>query len=222
MVVDVDNLGQLPTSAAWAAAFLEVIMISCIFCPPGCGKSSVLTLIAQEELKRIRSGKSKYTAVYTNFDCQDCLKIDFRDLGHYYYHDCLIILDELTLSADNRSWKSFPQESKEFICLHRHFGVDLIYSVQDWSRAEKTIRENTVQLFYCNRFLWWSIVRPIYRTITINEYVGDLIMGYRFPRLNELIGSLKIYYIKKAWRYYDSFDKYGFDALPTPQNLKWH
>lgn len=198
-------------------------MISCIFGPPGCGKSSVLTLIAQKELKRIQRGKSKYKAVYTNFDCKNCLKIDFRQLGNYYYHDCLIILDELTLSADNRSWKTFPQQSKEFICLHRHFNIDIIYSVQDWSRAEKTIRENTVNLFYCNRFLIWTVTRPIFRTIVINEYIGDLICGYRFPTLTELLGGgLHFYFIRRAWKYYDSFDKYGFDLLPDPEQKKWH
>lgn len=197
-------------------------MITALFGPPGCGKSSVLTLIAQKELVKIRKGKSRYKHVYTNFDCKNCLKVDFFNLGHYYYHDCLIILDELTLSADNRSWKSFPEETKQFICLHRHFNIDIIYTVQDWSRAEKTIRENTVSLYYLNRFLFWSISRPIYRTICVNEYIGDLIMGYRFPTFRELIfGGFHIYPIFKAWRYYNSFDKYGFDALPAPDMKKW-
>lgn len=198
-------------------------MISCVFGPPGCGKSSVLTLIAQKELKRIAKGKSKYRAVYTNFDCLGCYQIDFKKFGRYYYHDCLILLDELTLSADNRDWKTFPQEAKQFICLHRHFDIDIWVSVQDYSRMEKTVRENCVQLFYCNRFLLsFSTLRPIYRTICINEYVGDLIQGYRFPTFSELIfGGIKIYCIRKAWKYYDSYDKYGFDVLPTPQMVKW-
>lgn len=196
--------------------------ISCYFGPPGCGKSSILTLLALHELKLIKKNKSKYKAVYTNFDVPGCYKISFWDLGKYYYHDALIILDELTLSADNRSWKTFPECAKQFICLHRHFNIDIIYTVQDWSRAEKTIRENTVTLFYCDRFLFWSISRPIFRTIAINEYIGDLIQGYRFPSFWELIsGNLHFYYIKKAWKYYNSYDKYGFDTLPDPQDEYW-
>lgn len=197
-------------------------LISALFGPPGCGKSSVLTLMAQKELKRIRKGKSKYNVVYTNFPCSGCAKIDFFDLGKRYYHDCLIILDELTLSADSRDFKKFPQKSKEFITLHRHFSIDIVYSVQDWSRAEKTIRENTVQLRYINNLIWFASSRPIYRTICINEMVGDLIMGYRFPTFFELItGGLKIYPIFKAWKYYNSFDKYGFDELPDPAVEIW-
>lgn len=197
-------------------------MISCYFGPPGCGKSSVLTLKAQKELKLIAKGKSKYKHVYTNFPCSGCEKIDFLLLGNYYYRDSLIILDELTLCADNRDWKTFNKQSKEFITLHRHFNIDIIYSVQDWSRCEKTIRENTVGLYYVTNFLWWSRVRPIYRTININEYMGDLIMGYRFPDLTEALLNGRIYYIKSAWKYYNSFDKYGFDLLPDPKSEKWN
>ena len=35
-------------------------MITALFGPPGCGKSSVLTLIAQKELVKIRKGKSTF------------------------------------------------------------------------------------------------------------------------------------------------------------------
>lgn len=196
--------------------------ISAFFGPPGSGKSSVLTLIAQKELKRISKCKSKYQSVYTNFPCSGCQIIDFSNLGNFYYHDCLILLDELTLSADSRDFKNFPQKSKEFITLHRHFHIDIIYTVQDWSRAEKTIRENTVSLYYVNNLFWFSVVRPIYRTICINEMVGDLIMGYRFPTMTELLtGGFKLYPIFRAWKYYNSYDKYGFDELPEPKKQLW-
>ena len=198
-------------------------MISCLFGPPGCGKSSVLTLIAQKELKRIANKKSKYKYVYTNFPCAGCGKIEFGRLGDFYYHDALILLDELTLSADSRDYKTFPRKAKEFITLHRHFGIDIIFAVQDYSRAEKTIRECCVNLYYITSFLGlFSVSRPIYRTIAINEYVGDLIMGYRFPTLSELLGGgLKFYPIFRARRYYDSYDKFGFDKLPSPPSDHW-
>ena len=103
-------------------------MISCYFGSPGCGKSSILTLIAQTELKRIKKGKSKYKHVYTNFPCSNCEKIDFFNLGNSYYHDALIILDEVTLSADSRDWKNLSKQQKEFkidqSCDHRENGDD--------------------------------------------------------------------------------------------------
>ena len=47
---------------------------------PGCGKTTVLTALAQKELKKISKGKSKYDRVLTNFECEGCYKIDFNDL----------------------------------------------------------------------------------------------------------------------------------------------
>lgn len=195
--------------------------VSAYFGCPGCGKSSILTLIAQKELKRIAKGKSKYTAVYTNFPCSGCIKFRFSDLGKVYFHNCLMLIDEVTLDADSRNYKNFPQHTKEWFCLHRHFGVDCIYSLQDWSRADKTIRELTTSLYYVDKFLIWSIARPIFRTISINDMIGDLIMGYRFPNFWEAIGNVKIYRISKAWTFYNSFDKYGFDELPPPATERW-
>ena len=196
-------------------------MISCYFGSPGCGKSSILTLIAQTELKRIKKGKSKYKHVYTNFPCSNCEKIDFFNLGNSYYHDALIILDEVTLSADSRDWKNLSKQQKEFITLHRHFNIDIIYSVQDWSRCEKTLRTNTVGLYYVSNYIWFAKVQPIFRTININEYMGDLIMGYRFPDFFEQVLNGRFYYIKSAWKYYNSYDKYGFDKLPDPVSDIW-
>lgn len=215
---------KLPANEVPAAHGEEdpYMSISAYFGPPGCGKTSVLTLIAQKELKRISKGKSKYKYVYTNFPCKGCLSISFMDFGYYYYHDCLILLDELTLSADSRDWKNLPDKAKQFITLHRHFKIDLIYNVQDWSRCEKTMRTNTTSLFYLSPFLSWTIARPIYRTININEYMSEIVMGYRFPHLSELIsGGTKFYPIKKARKYFNSFDTYGFDLLPDPKSSSW-
>ena len=47
-------------------------MITCYFGVPGCGKTTLLTKIAQKELKRIKRCKSPYNHVLTNFYCQGC------------------------------------------------------------------------------------------------------------------------------------------------------
>ena len=59
-------------------------MITCYFGVPGCGKTTLLTKIAQMELKRINRGKSPYNHVLTNFYCQGCEMVDFKDLGSKY------------------------------------------------------------------------------------------------------------------------------------------
>lgn len=90
-------------------------MVSGYFGVPGCGKSTMLTKFAQKELRRIRAGKSSYDHVLTNFYCEGCEKIDFRDLGKYKMYNCLILLDELTLDSDSRDYKSFSLSAKKFL-----------------------------------------------------------------------------------------------------------
>lgn len=199
-------------------------MIQMFFGLPGSGKSSLLAYFAQRENKKIIKGKSKYRAVYSNFYISGCYQLKYSDLGKYYLHDCLILLDELTLEQDSREWKTESKDLKEFIVLHRHFKVDIIVALQDFSRCPKTIRNCVTSLYYLD---YWGFgfarTRRIYRTITINEYIGELIMGYRFREgFYEFLEDLKgFYYVKKAWGLYDTHDLMGFDKKPEYFMILW-
>lgn len=203
-------------------------MIKCFFSPPGSGKTSVLTLIARREYERAKKGKSKYWHIYTNYPCQDMLQIKLQDLGKYYVHDSLIILDEVTLDLDSRQWKEVSKGLKDFICLHRHLNNDIIYAVQDWSRAEKTLREQTVELYYLQRspvpfFNRWVTAKRIFRKLTINEFSSEITLGYRF---SDWIDALfqhcnQRFYLPKSWQYFDTNDTYGLDLRPEMPTKKW-
>lgn len=203
-------------------------MITGYFCPPGGGKSSVLTLIAQREYARAKKGKSRYFHIYTNFPCKDMLQISLQDLGKFYIHDSLIILDEVTLDLDSRDWKQVSRGLKEFIVLHRHLGNDIIWAAQDQSRCEKTLRENTVVLYYLKRsplpfFNRWVHAKRIFRKLTINEFSSEIVLGYRFSDwLDGLIQRCnQSFYIPKAWKYYDTNDSYGLDQRSEMPTKKW-
>lgn len=107
-----------------------IILITAFFAPPGAGKTCVLSLIANKELKNIAKGKSKYKYVFTNFACQGTYKISVNDLAKYYVHDALIILDEVTMELDSRSWKDVQRGLVDYIVTHRHVGCDIVYAVQ--------------------------------------------------------------------------------------------
>lgn len=105
-------------------------MITAYFAPPGAGKTCVLSLIANRELKRIRRGKSPYKRVYTNYPCKGTYRIRVNDLSQYFITDSLILLDEVTLELDSRQWKDVNRGLIQFITVHRHLGNDIIYAVQ--------------------------------------------------------------------------------------------
>lgn len=203
-------------------------MVSGYFGVPGCGKSTMLTKFAQKELRRIRAGKSPYDHVLTNFYCAGCEKIDFSDLGKYKMFNCLILLDELTLDSDSRDYKSFSLSTKKFFTLHRHLHCDIIYFVQDFSRVDKTIRNVTYDLWYVQRsvvpfFKNFCKARRIFRNVVINEFTGELIMGYRFSKFLERIftKTVRITWLPKWFKYFDSYDCSDFDELTEYVYIPW-
>jgi len=110
-------------------------MIKCYFGVPGCGKTTTLVKVARKEQKRL---KKRYKEIYTiNFQCVGCIPIEFNDLKEYKFNDALILIDEITMDADNRSFKTFPKEIRDFFILHRHLGVDIIYATQNYENVDK-------------------------------------------------------------------------------------
>lgn len=203
-------------------------MITGYFGVPGCGKTTILTSIAQKELKKIKKGKSKYEQVYTNFYCQGCKKIDFKQLKDYRIDNGLILLDEISLDADNREYKTFPFEIRNFFILHRHLGDDIIYFTQDYGKVDKVIRSLTNDLYYTTKSAVpilnnWSVSKQIYRNITINEYTSELTLGYRFATILEKIfgKTKKITYRPKWYKYFDSFDEMQMKDIPKLPLEEW-
>ena len=103
-----------------------ITLITCYFGVPGVGKTTLLTKIAVKAIKRMNRGKGNYEQVYTNFYCKGALRLDFNDLDKYKITNSLILLDEITMDADNRDFKNFPVGIRDFFILHRHLGNDII------------------------------------------------------------------------------------------------
>ena len=197
-------------------------MISVYFGVPGCGKTTILTSIAQKELRLLAKGKSCYEHVLTNFYCLGCEKVDFSDLGTYFISHSLILIDEVTLYADSRDFKAFSKNLRDFFTLHRHVFCDIIVFCQDYSRMDKTIRELAYDLWYVTKpvlpfFRNFSISRRIFRNISINEYTSDLVLGYRFSKWMERLFSkvVRFTWRPKWYKYFDSFDPGVLQLRPS-------
>ena len=203
-------------------------MITGYFGVPGVGKTTSATRIARKELRRIKLGLSRYKHVYTNFYCKGCKQIAYNDLKFYKVYDSLLIFDELTLDADNRKFKDFSDEHRDFFILHRHLGVDIIYFTQDYSKIDAKIRALTQELWYMSRtvvpfFRRWSSAKRIYRSITINEHTGDLIMGYRFCNFFESLftSNFKLIYRPSWYKFFNSYDESILESRPVFQSRNW-
>lgn len=189
-------------------------MITCYFGVPGVGKTTLLTMFARREIKRIKKGKSKYRDVYTNFECPDCKMIQFKDLDEHKVYNGLILLDELMLDADNRNYKSFPLGIRDFLTLHRKLGCDIVYATQAYDKVDTKIRALTQDLWYMSRSVVpllgeFTRAKRIYRTISITELNGELVMGYRFANFLErlFVSNHKLVFRRLYYKYFDSYDE---------------
>ena len=202
-------------------------MISGYFGSPGAGKSTVLAKICVRERKR-----GRYDHIYTNFYVKGFEKLDFSDLGKYHFKNSLIVLDELTVDADNRDFKNFSSKVRDFLIYHRHCGCNVVYATQDYGSVDKKIRNLTEELYYIRSI---SVALPllrklfpiskasrIFRTIDIDDHAHDIVYGYRFGTLFERIFGRVSFFVWRP-RYYKMFDSFSdpFTSRPDMPSVKW-
>lgn len=180
---------------------------------PGAGKTTVLTMIAQRSLRGLETlGIPSSDMVFTTFPCPGCYQLDFNLLGKVNFHDCTMIIDEISLYADNRNFKQFSDALLYFFKLHRHFHINLVWCSQSATDADKKIRAVTERSYIIDKFFWWTLIKPIYKYHTVVS--GE--PGERF----ELAPVFDwVWCFRPRWyRYFDSFDT---KPLPEPDLLLW-
>lgn len=155
-------------------------MITGVFGLPGSGKSTFLAWCASRALRgkyvsigfpglRLTSFKS-FDKVYSNFPIRGCYPLDFDKLGVCEYTDCLILIDEVSLLADSRSFKSFADSTKLFFTMHRHWNVDIIWCGQSYMDCDVKIRRITEQLCFIE-YSWFgrSKITPIFPVLGLSD-----------------------------------------------------
>ncbi len=183
-------------------------MIKCYFGVPGCGKSTIL-------VKEYIKNKRKYDHIYTiNLVIKGVKKITKEDLELYMFRNTLILWDEITIDADNREFKSFSRDLRDFFILHRHLGCDIIYATQNFEKVDKIVRDLTCELWYMSKsviplFRSFTSAKRIYRNININEFTSDLTLGYRFCNFLEsiFVSNYKLVFRPFYYRLFDTHDE---------------
>ena len=195
-------------------------MIKGYFGVPGSGKTTILAKCGIKELNRL---KKRYKNIYTiNFKLSGCTEIEWNDLAVYKMYNCLILIDEISTLADNREFKSFMKEHRDFFIMHRHLGIDIVWATQNYEKVDKTIREMTQELWYISRSVvpilgHFTRGKKIYRQININEHTSELTLGYRFCNFLEGFFAVnnEIVYRKKYYKYFDSYDELMLKDRPV-------
>ena len=183
-------------------------MIKAYFGVPGCGKSTIL-------VREYKKNKRRYDHIYTiNIQIRGVQMISKEDLEKYKFKNTLILWDEITMDADNREFKTFSKELRDFFLLHRHLGCDIIYATQNFENVDKKVRDLTSELWYMSKsvvpFLKsFTSAKRIYRSININEHTSELTLGYRFCNFIEslFVSNFKLVFRPIYYRYFDTHDE---------------
>lgn len=196
-------------------------MISLFFGLPGCGKTTIMTSIAFREARR-----KKYKNVYCNVHVKipGVTYIDNNCIGVYDLSDCLLLIDEATLFADSRDYKSFDKSKLTYFLEHRHYNADIFLFTQQWDGVDRKIRVITDRVFYVFKtpltgFLFSKYYRIPYGIIIPDkkhngEKLGEIIQGYCKPDFFQRLFSKRVFR-PKYYKYFDSWERPQLPPLPN-------
>lgn len=196
-------------------------MITCKFGLPGCGKTTDLVHDAIKEMRRIHRGTSKYKHVYVNTEVNypGVELIHWDDVGTKMLRDAFILIDEATLFADCRRYKTFPKEKIEWFMTHRHYCCDLVYYTQFFDAVDKRMRMVTDRVYYMRKIplLGLTSITRIPKTIIIPEETGEIIEGFRKPSILEWSWCKRFIFRPFWYKYFDSWVEYASLPPITPK-----
>lgn len=195
--------------------------ISLYFGLPGSGKTTLLAKLAYDAVR-----KGKYASVYCNvwLNIPGVTYIDNDCIGKYALFNSLLLIDEATLFADSRAYKTFDKGKLEFFLLHRHYNTDIVLFTQQWDGVDRKIRVITDRVYYVYKGMftgrWISKCYRIPYGIIIpdpkkgSEKLGEIIQGYARPPWYVRMFATIIYRPK----YYPYFDSWDLNPLPNLPN----
>lgn len=175
----------------------------------GSGKSTVLTKIALQELKK---GKT----VFSTEDVPGTYEFKPEFVGFYELpENSVVLIDEASIAWNNRHWKSLRDEVIEWFRFQRKRRLT-VYLFSQTFDVDVKIRDLSDEMFLVTKFARvLSIARRIEKNITIKngsaEAPSTLAEDYKFvPLLSP--NSIKITFIPKYTKYFTSFNPPSLDS----------
>lgn len=172
-----------------------------IFGKKGSGKTTTLTKIA---LDNIRKG----IKVYSTVDIPGTYKFDVSEIGYKTFEPySVVLIDEVGMVYDNRNFKNFKPEVRDFFKLQRQYKLT-VYLFSQTFDIDLKLRNLTDEMYLLTNFCRvFSFQRRIIKTITIKQCAdgtSTLADNYSFDL--PFNGGWKFVFIPRYVAYFKSFN----------------
>lgn len=181
-----------------------------LFGKKGCGKT---TYLARKAVEAQRKGRP----VYSNVAFPNCYLLESDDLGFYHIPaNAVVLWDEAGMQFDNRNFKTFKPEIRDWFKLQRHYRVTVYLASQTFD-IDKKLRDLCDEMYlFERRFRIFSYGKKILRKVTILEAKGE--------QESRIVDNLKFDSLLFFWagsrtltlipRYAPLFDSFEAPELP--------
>ena len=138
-----------------------------IFGKKGSGKNTLLTKLS------IKYNKLGYT-VFSDSQIFNTYKLEPNWITKYDFpHNSVIMIEEAGIIWDNRNFKAFSNEFRDFFKLQRHHHV-IVYLCSQSFDIDKKLRDLTDEMYLCTNIMGiFSIAKRINKKITIHKNNDD-------------------------------------------------
>lgn len=183
------------------AKFSNPYKLTFVFGKKGAGKSCYMV---RQMLKYRRKGWTVYTDM-ADVRIPDVRIIDIHFLETFAPEPhSLICLDEVGISMDNRSFKTFSAGLRDFFKYSRKMQLRVILNSQAFD-VDKKVRDTTDDMILMQSIgSLFAVCRPIRRSITLTEPVGDSESRIADTLKFCPIWDWQIFLMPLYWGYFDS------------------
>lgn len=197
-----------------------------VFGKKGSGKTTFLTKTAY---KYIRKGRPVYSTVYV----PGAYLFDVNEIGKKTFpRESVIFIDEVGMIWDNRNFKNFRTDVRDYFKLQRHYG-HTIYLFSQTFDIDIKLRNLTDSMYLVRCHMGWlSVAKKIKRDIMLVQPTGEsearIADSLEFePFWFSFFGAkTRVFtYIPRWCRLFDSYEAPVLDPMPAvyipiPDNLK--
>lgn len=197
-----------------------------VFGKKGSGKS---TLLAKTAYRYIRKGRPVYSTVYV----PGAHLFDVNNVGCMSFPpESVILIDEVGMIWDNRNFKTFRTDVRDYFKFQRHY-KHTVYLFSQTFDVDIKLRNLTDAMYLVRCYMgWFSVARKIRRDIVLVEPQGDsearIADSLEFePIWLSLFGakSVQCTYIPRWTKLFDSFEAPVLlpnksEYIPVPEHLR--